>query len=174
MKRPHACVLAAGALAIGTCSIAAAYPRSAVGSPIYGVKLPQGYRDWRLISVAHEAGKNNDIRAILGNDMAVTAFRAGTRPFPDGTIIVRVAWRYELSARNDAVFLAPQSFVAGSPTNVQVIVKSSKQYSTTGGWGYAQFDNGKPNENVALIGQCYSCHKKLEKSADLVFTNYAR
>ena len=34
-------------------------------SPIYGVKIPAGYRDWKLISVAHEARNLNDIRAIL-------------------------------------------------------------------------------------------------------------
>ena len=37
-------------------------------SPIFGVKIPAGYRDWRLISVAHEEGSLNDLRAILGND----------------------------------------------------------------------------------------------------------
>lgn len=174
MKRLHASILAACAVAVGAGTIAAA-PRSAEsGSPIYGVTLPHGYRDWRLISVAHEAGKNNDIRAILGNDVAVRAFRAGTRPFPDGTIIARVAWRYESSARNDAVFPAPQSFVAGEPTNVQIIVKNSKRYPASGGWGYGQFDGGKPNGDTTLIGQCFACHAKLEKAADFVFTNYAR
>jgi hypothetical protein len=39
-------------------------------APIFGIKVPPGYRDWRLISVAHEAGNNNDLRAILGNDVA--------------------------------------------------------------------------------------------------------
>lgn len=144
------------------------------GSPIYGVTLPKGYRDWRLVSVAHEAGKNNDIRAILGNDMAIAAFRSGKRPFPDGTIIARVAWQYRRSARNDAVFPAPQSFVAGEPTNVQVIVKDSRRYPNSGGWGYGQFDGGKPNRDAALIGRCFACHAKLEKRADFVFTRYAR
>ncbi len=44
-------------------------------APIFGIKIPPGYRDWKLISVAHEAGKNNDLRAILGNDAAVKAYR---------------------------------------------------------------------------------------------------
>ena len=35
-------------------------------SPIFGVKLPAGYREWQMISVAHEAGSLNDIRAVLG------------------------------------------------------------------------------------------------------------
>jgi hypothetical protein len=44
-------------------------------SPIFGVKIPAGYRDWRLISVAHEEGSLNDLRAILGNDVAIGAAR---------------------------------------------------------------------------------------------------
>src|ERR1700724_693834 len=59
-------------------------------APIFGVKIPSGYRDWRLISVAHEEGKLNDLRAILGNDVAIKAYREGKLPFPDGTIIARL------------------------------------------------------------------------------------
>ncbi|WP_343738384.1 cytochrome P460 family protein, partial [Achromobacter sp.] len=109
------------------------------------VTLPKGYRDWKLISVAQENGRNDDIRAILGNAIAVKAFRDGKRPFPDGAVIVRLAWRYQASPRNDAVFPAPQSFVAGAPTNVQVSVKDAKRYAATGGWGYGQFEGGRPN-----------------------------
>jgi Cytochrome P460 len=64
-------------------------------SPIFGVKIPAGYRDWRLISVAHEEGSLNDLRAILGNDVAIRAAREGKPPFPDGTIIARLAWNYD-------------------------------------------------------------------------------
>ena len=61
-------------------------------APIFGVKIPAGYRDWRLISVAHEEGNLNDLRAILGNDVAIKAYREGKLPFPDGTIIAWLAW----------------------------------------------------------------------------------
>jgi hypothetical protein len=59
-------------------------------APIYGIKLPEGYRDWRLIAVAHlEAGKSDpalvearmahkQLRAQLGNDIAIKAFREGS------------------------------------------------------------------------------------------------
>ena len=46
-------------------------------TPVFGIKLPPGYRDWRLISVAHEEGSLNDLRAILGNDIAIRAAREG-------------------------------------------------------------------------------------------------
>jgi hypothetical protein len=60
-------------------------------APIFGVKLPSDYRDWRLISVAHEEGNLNDLRAILGNDPAIKAYREKKLPFPDGSIIARLA-----------------------------------------------------------------------------------
>jgi hypothetical protein len=62
-------------------------------TPIYGIRIPAGYRDWSLISVARIGGNVNDIRAKLGNDVAIKAYREGKMPFPDGTIIARLAWR---------------------------------------------------------------------------------
>jgi hypothetical protein len=35
----------------------------------------------------------NDLRAKLGNDLALKASREGKLPFPDGAIIARLAWR---------------------------------------------------------------------------------
>jgi hypothetical protein len=86
-------------------------------APIFGVKLPAGHRDWRLISVAREEGKLDDIRAILGNDLAIQAYREGIRPFPDGTMIARLAWSYVPSEENNKVFGRHQSFVPGHPKN---------------------------------------------------------
>jgi hypothetical protein len=142
-------------------------------SPVYGVGLPQGYRSWQMITVAHEAGKNNDIRAVLGNDIAMKAFREGTRPFPDGSVIARLAYVYQSSPENDAVFPAPQSFVAGDPTNVQISVKDSKKYADSGGWGYGQFENGVANQSETLLKSCFACHTKLDRSKDFVFSHYS-
>jgi hypothetical protein len=90
-----------------------------------------------LISVAQEGGDLNDIRAILGNDIAITAYREGKLPFPDGAIIARIAWSYDASDENNKVFGRTQSFVAGAPKNgVQFMVKDSKKYASTGGSGY--------------------------------------
>jgi hypothetical protein len=80
-------------------------------SPIYGVKIPPGYRDWKLISVAHEEGNLNDLRAQLGNDIAIKAYREGTIPFLDGAIIAAVHWNYVPSEENNRVFGRAQSFV---------------------------------------------------------------
>lgn len=142
-------------------------------SPIYGVVLPADYRNWQVVSVAHEAGSLNDIRVILGNDIAMKAFRDHTLPFPDGSIIARIAWKYEASARNDAIFGRQQSFVAGDPTNVQISIKDSKRYAASGGWGYGQFENGKANTGRPLIQTCFACHTKLPAADDFVFTTYS-
>jgi hypothetical protein len=141
-------------------------------APIYGIPLPPGYRDWRLISVAHEEGSLNDLRAVLGNDVAIKAYRAGKLPFPDGTIIARLAWSYVASEENDKIFGRAQSFVAGPPKNgVQFMVKDSKKYASSGGWGFAQFNDGKPADE-ALHKTCFPCHAPF-KANDLVFTHYA-
>jgi hypothetical protein len=60
--------------------------------PIFGIKIPPGYRDWKLSSVAHEEGNLNDLRALLGNDVAIKAYQERKLPFPDGTMIARLAW----------------------------------------------------------------------------------
>ena len=140
-------------------------------APVYGIKLPPGYRDWKLISVAHEEGNLNDLRAVLGNDVAIKAYRDGKLPLPDGTIIARLAWTYVPSEENNKVFGRTQSFVAGPPTNVQFMVKDSKRYAATGGWGFAQFKDGKPDGKADLT-TCFPCHEPV-KARDFVFTRYA-
>src|SRR6202451_4934369 len=103
--------------------------------PVFGITIPPGYRDWKLISVAHEEGNLNDLRALLGNDVAIKAYRERKLPFPNGTMIGRLAWSYVPSEENNKVFGTAQSFVAGPTTNVQFMVKDSKKYAATGGWG---------------------------------------
>jgi hypothetical protein len=141
-------------------------------APIYGVKSPPGYRGWSLISVAHEEGKLNDLRAILGNDTAIKASRDGKLPYPDGTIIARLAWRYDPLAESSKAFGQLQSYVAGPPKNgVQFMVKDSTKYASTGGWGFAQFDDGKP-ASEAVHNTCFACHATVE-ARDFVFNHYA-
>ena len=143
-------------------------------APISGVKIPPGYREWRLISVAHEEGNLNDLRAILGNDVAIKAYREGKLPFPDGTIIARLAWSYVPSEENNKVFGRPQSFVPGPAPAwyLQFMVKDSKKYASTAGWGFAQFDeDGKPLDD-AKLKPCFPCHVPVE-ARDYVFTRYA-
>ena len=139
--------------------------------PVFGITIPRGYRNWNLISVAHEEGNLNDLRALLGNEVAIKAYRAGKLPFPDGSIIARLAWSYVPSEENNKVFGRTQSFVAGPATNVQFMVKDSKKFAATGGWGFAQFKDGNPDPAAALK-TCFPCHEPV-KARDFVFTKYA-
>lgn len=149
-------------------------------SPIYGIAIPDGFRDWRLISVNHLAGaggKLKQVRAQLGNDIAIKAFREGTLPFPDGTIIAALHWTEASSDENNKVLAMGfpgadlQSSIAQSAENVQFMVKDSKKYAATGGWGFADFKNGKPGDE-ALHNTCFPCHQPA-KGRDYVFTRYA-
>src|ERR1700690_1447696 len=167
MKRIAFLLVAVAILAVIVAFTAAASGRAdEEATPLFGIKIPSGYRDWRLISVAHEEGNLNDIRAILGNDTAIKAYREGKLPFPDGTIIARVAWSYVPSEENNKVFGRDQSFVAGEATNVQFMVKDSIKYAATRGWGFAQFKDGKPDATAALP-PCFPSHEPV-KARDFV------
>ena len=149
-------------------------PGQAGSSPagaVYLTQIPPGYRDWRLISVAHEEGTLHSFAAILGNDVAIDAYREKKLPYPDGTIIAALHYSHTPSAENNKVFGDAQSFVPGPPTNVQFMIKDSKKYAATGGWGFGHFGtDGKPGAE-AILKTCYPCHAKA--SRDLVFTRYA-
>jgi hypothetical protein len=140
-------------------------------APIFVTKIPPGYRDWRLISVSHEAGSLNSIGAVLGNDVAIKAYREGKLPYPDGTIIAALHYGHVPSAENNKVFGQAQSFVPGPPTNIQFMVKDSTKYAATGGWGFATFIDGKPAA-ASSMKSCFPCHNQA-KASDLVFTHYA-
>jgi hypothetical protein len=178
MKRIGFLLLAVATLAgIVACRAHASGQSDGDSSPIYGVKIPAGYRDWKLIAVDHllVGGKVNQLRAQLGNDIAIKAFKEGKVPFPDGSIIAAIHWTRVPSEDNNKVLDGPfpgaQSFVVGSPVNVQFMVKDSKKYAATGGWGFADFTGGKPGDK-ALHETCFACHSPA-KDHDYVFTRYA-
>ena len=157
-----------GALALTTSASGQADKQA---GPIFVTKTPPGYRDWRLIAVAHEEGNLNSFAAVLGNDVAIKAYREAKLPFPDGAIIAALHWSHVSSDENNRVFGRSQSFVTGPSTNVQFMVKDAKKYAATLGWGFAHFDkDGKPADETALR-TCAPCHAKA--SRDSVFTQYA-
>jgi cytochrome P460 len=161
-------VIMAGVVAVTTPSSLRAADSAA---PSFVTNIPPGYRDWRLISVSHEAGNLNSIGAVLGNDVAITAYREGKLPYPDGTIIAALHYGHVPSAENNKVFGQAQSFVPGPPTNIQFMVKDSTKYAATGGWGFATFIDGKPAA-PASMKSCFPCHNQA-RASDLVFTHYA-
>ena len=140
-------------------------------APIFVTKIPAGYRDWRLVSVAHEAGNLNSIGAVLGNDVAIKAYRDKKLPFPNGAIIAALHYGHAPSAENNKVFGQAQSFTPGPSTNIQFMVKDSTKYAATGGWGFATFVDGKPAAAESMKS-CFPCHNQAKRT-DLVFTRYA-
>ena len=174
MKRTVLLLIAVATVAFVLVSTAPAFRRAEeAAAPTFVTTIPSGYRDWRLVSVAHEEGNLNSLGAILGNDVAINAYREGKLPFPDGTIIAALHFRHLPSEANNKVFGRDQSFVPGQATNVQFMVKDSTKYAATGGWGFGHFTPDGKTGDDALMKTCFPCHA-LTKQSDLVFTHYAQ
>jgi hypothetical protein len=191
MKRIVLVLVGVGALTGAAATTAPVSGQSdGAAAPIYGVKIPQGYRDWHLISVKRLTGGKSDnpalveahmelmqLRAQLGNDIAIKAFRDGKLPFPDGSMIAALHWNEASSDADDKALALGfpgaglESTFAGAAVNVQFMVKDSKKYAASGGWGFADFTNGRPG-NEALHKTCFPCHQPA-KDRDYVFTHYA-
>jgi hypothetical protein len=164
-------VASAAIAALVAFSVPAPGHAEAASAPNFVTEMPAGYRDWKWISSAHEAGKLNSLGAVLANDIAFKAFRDGKLPYPDGSILVALHYRNVPSDENNKVFGQVQSFVPGAPTNIQFMVKDSNKYAATGGWGFGHFQDGK-SEDAAFMKPCFPCHEQA-KATDLVFTRYA-
>lgn len=157
---------AAGAAAVGLLSAADRARPPADAAPIYGVTLPKDYRAWPVIGAAQEAPPLDELRVVVGNSTAMRAYRAGTLPFPDGSVLVKLAWKREPSPE-----FAPAT-IAGPATTVQVMVKDSRRYAAAGGWGFGRFVAGKPVDR-AQHETCFACHDAGVRGHDRVFTRYA-
>jgi hypothetical protein len=152
-------ILSAASLAQGS-----ADPRAS--SPIYGVTVPDGYRQWELIAPAIEGEPLNELRAVVGNRTASDAYRAGVLPFPDGSVLVKLAWKHKQSSEFEP------ATIPSVATTVQVMVKDSKKYIATGGWGFGRFVDGKAADE-AQHQTCFACHEARVKDHDYIFTRYA-
>jgi hypothetical protein len=135
-------------------------------SPIYGVTIPDGYRKWEAVAPSQEAPPLDELRLVLGNPAAIQALEHATQPFPDGAILVKLAYKRK---PYDGL---PSATVAGQPTTVQVMVKDARRYASTGGWGYGRFVNGVPVDE-AQHRTCFACHDAHAKDHDWVFSRFA-
>jgi hypothetical protein len=152
----------------------------------YALKVPgglsfsefKGYEAWQVISVSHGG---DHMAAILGNPVMIKAYLAGMpgngKPFPDGAKMAKIHW----NTKKLETF--PSATVPGTQHDVDFMVKDSKRFADSGGWGYAVFDYetasdkftpgtlaGKPPQgNDAKCG--FTCHTTV-KTRDYVFTSY--
>jgi hypothetical protein len=163
-------ILASLAAGVVSSAVAAAFAANTSNpdqlSPIYGVSLPDGYRKWELVAPAQEAAPLNELRAVVGNDIAVKAYRDGKLPFPDGTVLVKLAWKHTQSPEFES------ASIPGAATTVQVMVKDATKYAASGGWGFGRFIDGKPVDR-AQHETCFACHEGRVKQRDYVFTKWA-
>jgi mono/diheme cytochrome c family protein len=153
----------------------------------YTLKVPnglalaeaRGYESWPVISLSHNGNK---LAAILGNPVMIDAFKAGIpgngKPFPDGAKMVKVHWDTKVNASEPGAPTVPDA-----QQNVDLMVKDSKRFADSGGWGWGSFEydaasdkyrlgnltDKPPQGNDAKCG--FACHSAV-KTKDYVFTDY--
>lgn len=163
----HLTVIALSVTIFGTNALAA---NSTVAPAPNGITLPEGYKDWRVISVAHRTD-NNTMRAIVGNDKAIEAARKGqTNPWPDGAVLGKLVWKAEIDS-NWAAATVPGKFV-----HSEFMIKDAKKYEATGGWGFGRWlgEDQKPyGKDAGFVQECFGCHTPV-KGNDYVFTRPAK
>jgi Cytochrome P460 len=139
----------------------------------------RGYESWPVIAVSENGGK---IAVIMGNTVMIDALKEGVpangKPFPDGARMAKVHW---IPKKQEAY--PGQPMVPGTQHDVDFMVKDSKKFADSGGWGYAEFEYDAPSDvfrpgnandeppqaNDAKCG--YACHT-IVQSRDYVFTEY--
>ena len=147
------------------------------------------YEAWQMIATSQpdDAGgcgtsKVGCTKAILGNATMIKAYRDGFpangTAVPDGAAMAKIEW---LKARNDG---APYGVtVSGAQTEVSFMVKDSKRFPDTNGWGYATFEYdgesaafkpAKPTTASNARSLCHGCHVVGAKARDFVYTDYAK
>ncbi|HUK22227.1 MAG TPA: cytochrome P460 family protein [Gemmatimonadales bacterium] len=138
----------------------------------------KGYEAWQLVSISED---NGVIAAILANAVMIDAYRAGVpangKPFPDGSRMAKIHW----IPKKLETF--PAATVPGQQHDVDFMVKDSKRFGDSGGWGWAAFEHDTtantwrpasledkpPQGNDAKCG--FTCHTIVQKR-DYVFTEY--
>jgi len=134
-----------------------------------GITLPEGYKDWRVISMSHRTD-HKSVRVILGNDIAVDAARSNkTSPWPDGSVLAKLVWKQKNEEFWPAA-IAPDEFI-----HAEFMFKDNEKYKDTGGWGYARWlglEQKPYGKDKEFVQECYSCHLPV-KARDYVFTTPA-
>ena len=146
----------------------------------------KGYESWQMIGSSQpddESGCGTSpspgcIKSIVGNAALVKAYSQGIpangKPVPDGAAFAKIEWA---KARETAPYNVT---VPGNLAEVSFMLKDSKRFPKTNGWGYATFqydaksDTWKAQgDNADFVNACHGCHTVV-KSNDWVFTHYAR
>jgi len=174
--------------AIGVTVLAVVGGRAISAQDKYALKVPdglafsefRGYESWQVVSVS---SSDELVAVTVGNPEMISAYLAGIpdngKPVPDGAKMAKIHW----NPKKHEYF--PEVTVPGSQHDVDFMVKDSKRFADSGGWGYAVFeydaasktfrpgnlDDQPPQANDAKCG--FACHTLVEKR-DYVFTEYGR
>jgi hypothetical protein len=136
----------------------------AVRPSLNGLPYDPSWNGWKLLSVT-DRGDNRQFRIILGNDIAVTAARAGKiHPWPEGSRFAKLAWLQEQTPDG---LIVPGKFF-----QIELMVKGSEQYKATEGWGWARWrglDLKPYGKDAAFVTECTGCHLPL-RGNDYVYT----
>lgn len=129
-----------------------------------GIAYIPDYRNWKTISTT-DRFDNGTMRIIFANEVAVAAIKAKqTNPWPDGSTFAKAAWKQEIAADG--------SVSTGQFVQVEYMIKDSKKYAKTEGWGWARWkgDDLRPYGNtVNFTTECISCHSPVRDN-DNIFT----
>lgn len=141
----------------------------------------RGYESWQTVSLSHG---EKLVAVIVANPVMIDAYRAGIpdngKPFPDGSKMAKIHWVPKQSQTAPGPTTVP-----GALHDVDFMVKDSKRFADSGGWGYAVFEynaatnaftpgtvaDKPPQKNDAKCG--FSCHT-IVKNRDYVFTEYGK
>lgn len=139
-----------------------------LSATVFAEKPTGDYKNWRLLSISHRTDKQT-LRAILGNDTAIESARTGKiAPWVEGSILAKVKWKESIHA-NWTAAIVPGEFEAA-----EAMVKDSKKYATTGGWGFGKWQEGNlVMFDEAKSKECFACHMAAEQKNDYVFTHSA-
>ena len=154
---------------IATLLFTATLSAEPVAPALNGMTLPPDYKDWSVISMLYRTDTNT-LRVVVGNDIAINAVRSGKiHPWPNGTSLAKLSWRTKIRANFENAII-PNKF-----EEVGLMIKDTDKFSSTGGWGFAQWLGKKTtpsgdNENFAL--ECFACHIAVKEN-DYVFVEPA-
>ena len=174
-------LIAAGVVVMAAILAASSESAISAAQDKYAVQVPKGlsfaefrgFEDWASISVSQSGDL---IEVILGNPKIIAAYRSGVpgngKPFPNGSKMAKIHWNKKQSAEAPA-----PTTVADTLHDIDFMVKDSKRFSKTGGWGYAQFNYDVASDTFTPLGTgsgCgYACHT-IVAAKDYVFTAYGK
>jgi Cytochrome P460 len=176
------------AIAVITVVLAALGGMALAQQDKYTVKVPgglafsefRGYEAWQTVAISQNAKL---VAVILANPVMIDAYQSGIpdngKPFPDGSKMAKIHW----TPKKNQYF--PDTTVPGALHDVDFMVKDSKRFADSGGWGWAVFKydaasgtftpgtlaDQPPQGNDAKCG--FACHTTV-KARDYVFTDYGK